>query len=39
MKDKIYRVNMTELTTSIEEVPQDWVGMGGPRPYLDHRGG
>jgi aldehyde:ferredoxin oxidoreductase len=29
MKDKIYRVNMTELTTSIEEVPQDWVGLGG----------
>ena len=29
MKDKIYRVNMTELTTSIEDVPQDWVGLGG----------
>lgn len=29
MKDKIYRVNMTELTTSIEEVPQNWAGLGG----------
>ncbi len=29
MKDKIYRVNMTELTTSIEEVPQGWAGLGG----------
>ncbi len=29
MADKIYRVNMTDLTTSIEEVPQDWLGLGG----------
>lgn len=29
MADKIYRVNMTELSTSIEDVPQDWSGHGG----------
>ncbi|MFC1831100.1 aldehyde ferredoxin oxidoreductase family protein [Thermodesulfobacteriota bacterium] len=29
MADKIFRVNMTDLTTSIEDVPQDWAGMGG----------
>jgi aldehyde:ferredoxin oxidoreductase len=29
MADKIFRVNMTDLTTSIEDVPQEWVGMGG----------
>lgn len=29
MADKIYRVNMTELSTSIEDVPQDWAGHGG----------
>ncbi|MEJ2056598.1 MAG: aldehyde ferredoxin oxidoreductase C-terminal domain-containing protein [Desulfofustis sp.] len=29
MADKIYRVNMTDLTTSIEDVPQDWAGLGG----------
>lgn len=27
--DKIFRVNMTELTTSVEEVPDQWVGLGG----------
>jgi aldehyde:ferredoxin oxidoreductase len=27
--DKIFRVNMTELTTSVEEVPADWAGLGG----------
>lgn len=26
---KIYRVNMSDLTTSIEEVPQEWAGLGG----------
>jgi aldehyde:ferredoxin oxidoreductase len=29
MADKIYRVNMTDLTTSIEDVPADWMGLGG----------
>lgn len=26
---KIYRVNMTTLTTQIEEVPEEWKGLGG----------
>lgn len=26
---KIYRINMTELTTKIEEVPEEWQGLGG----------
>ncbi|MFH1216069.1 MAG: aldehyde ferredoxin oxidoreductase C-terminal domain-containing protein [Pseudomonadota bacterium] len=29
MADKIFRVNMTDLTTSIEEVPAAWAGHGG----------
>lgn len=29
MTDKIFRVNMTNLTTSIEDVPGDWAGHGG----------
>ena len=29
MADKIFRVNMTNLTTSVEEVPADWMGHGG----------
>ncbi len=29
MADKIFRVNMTDLTTSIEEVPAEWAGLGG----------
>ncbi len=29
MSDKIFRVNMTDLTTSIEDVPADWAGHGG----------
>ncbi len=29
MADKIFRVNMTDLTTSIEDVPADWAGHGG----------
>lgn len=29
MADKIFRVNMTNLTTSIEEVPAAWAGYGG----------
>jgi aldehyde:ferredoxin oxidoreductase len=27
--DKIFRVNMTDLTTSVEEVPAEWAGLGG----------
>ena len=27
--DKIFRVNMTNLTTTTEEVPAEWVGLGG----------
>ena len=29
MADKIFRINMTDLTTSIEEVPAAWAGHGG----------
>jgi aldehyde:ferredoxin oxidoreductase len=29
MADKIFRVNMTDLTTSIEDVPAAWAGHGG----------
>lgn len=29
MSDKIFRVNMTDLTVSVEEVPQNWAGLGG----------
>lgn len=29
MADKIYRVNMSDLSTSLEDVPQDWAGLGG----------
>ncbi len=29
MSDKIFRVNMSDLTTGIEEVPADWAGHGG----------
>jgi len=29
MADKIYRVNMTDLTSKVEDVPENWVGLGG----------
>ncbi|HQO77550.1 MAG TPA: aldehyde ferredoxin oxidoreductase N-terminal domain-containing protein, partial [Thermodesulfobacteriota bacterium] len=29
MEEKIYRVNMTTLTTTAEKVPQEWKGLGG----------
>ena len=29
MTDKIYRVNMSDLTSTIEDVPEAWAGMGG----------
>lgn len=29
MADKIFRVNMTTLTTSVEDVPEAWMGHGG----------
>ncbi len=29
MNDKIFRVNMTNLTSSVEDVPEDWAGHGG----------
>jgi aldehyde:ferredoxin oxidoreductase len=29
MADKIFRVNMTDLSTSTEDVPADWAGHGG----------
>ncbi|MBW2660053.1 MAG: aldehyde ferredoxin oxidoreductase [Deltaproteobacteria bacterium] len=29
MADKIFRVNMSDLTTSIEDVPESWTGHGG----------
>ena len=27
--DKIFRVNMTNLTATVEEVPAEWLGLGG----------
>jgi aldehyde:ferredoxin oxidoreductase len=29
MTDKILRVNMTDLTASVEDVPEAWAGLGG----------
>ena len=29
MSDKIYRVNMNDLSYSIEDVPEEWMGLGG----------
>jgi len=29
MSDKIYRVNMNDLSFKIEDVPADWMGLGG----------
>ncbi len=29
MADKIYRVNMKDLSYKIEEVPEEWMGLGG----------
>jgi len=29
MKDKIFRVNLTDMTTAVEEVPEAWAGHGG----------
>ncbi len=29
MADKIFRVNMSDLSTRIEEVPSEWMGLGG----------
>ena len=29
MADKIFRVNMSDLTTRVEEVPPEWAGLGG----------
>ncbi|MFC1826709.1 aldehyde ferredoxin oxidoreductase family protein [Thermodesulfobacteriota bacterium] len=29
MADKIYRVNMSDLTSTIEDVPESWAGLGG----------
>jgi len=29
MADKIYRVNMNDLSFKIEDVPADWMGLGG----------
>ena len=36
--DKIIRVNMTELTVTTEEVPAEWVTLGG-RGIDQYRGG
>ncbi|WP_321530041.1 aldehyde ferredoxin oxidoreductase C-terminal domain-containing protein [uncultured Desulfuromonas sp.] len=27
--DKIFRINMTDLTTTVEDVPAEWAGLGG----------
>ncbi|MFV0436569.1 MAG: aldehyde ferredoxin oxidoreductase C-terminal domain-containing protein [Desulfopila sp.] len=29
MKDRIFRVNLTTLTTGVEEVPTEWTSLGG----------
>ena len=29
MADKIFRVNMSDLSTRVEEVPAEWLGLGG----------
>ena len=29
MADKIFRVNMSDLSTKVEEVPEAWMGLGG----------
>lgn len=29
MADKIYRINMNDLSFSIEDVPSEWMGLGG----------
>ena len=29
MADRMYRVNMSDLTVRIEEVPEKWAGLGG----------
>ncbi|EKD35628.1 MAG: hypothetical protein ACD_75C01836G0003, partial [uncultured bacterium] len=29
MADKIFRVNMSDLSTTVEEVPAGWMGLGG----------
>ena len=29
MAEKIFRINMSDLTTSIEDVPEEWAGHGG----------
>jgi aldehyde:ferredoxin oxidoreductase len=29
MADKIFRVNMSDLTTRVEDVPAEWMGLGG----------
>ncbi len=29
MSDMIYRVNMSDLSSKIEEVPEEWMGLGG----------
>jgi aldehyde:ferredoxin oxidoreductase len=29
MADKIYRVNMSDLTSTLEDVPEAWAGLGG----------
>ena len=29
MKDRIFRVNLTDMTTTVEDVPEAWAGHGG----------
>ena len=29
MADKIFRVNMSDLSTRVEDVPEAWMGLGG----------
>ncbi len=29
MAEKIYRINMTDLSTKVEDVPENWMGHGG----------
>ena len=29
MADKIFRINLSDMSTRIEDVPKEWQGLGG----------
>ncbi len=37
MADTIFRVNMSDLSTKVEAVPEGWMGLGGRGSDIDHR--